>query len=130
MSSDFEYIKIASFDDKATYKDDPDSALVNAVLKLSSSAPAEWADYFNQRWEEHFYMMKRNAYISGDRLETYCAPDELQNLIVEFNKIIVETNNTYAQYFARKQSEAARKADADAAERASLSRIKSSLKLD
>ena len=130
MASDFENIKIVSFDDKATYKTDPSSALVNAVLKLSSSAPAEWADYFNQRWEQHFYMMKRNAYISGDRLETYCVPDELQNLIVEFNKIIAETNSAYAQYWAQKQYEAAQKAAADAAERENLSRIKSSLKFD
>lgn len=130
MTTDFEPIKIVSFDDKATYKTDPSSALVKAVLKLSSSAPAEWANYFNQRWEQHFYMMKRNAYVSGNRLETYCVPNELQNLIVEFNKVIAETNSAYVQYWAQKQHEAARKAEVDAAERANLARIKDGLKFD
>ena len=130
MTTDFQPIKIVAFDDKATYKTDPSLALVNAVLNLSSSAPAEWADYFNQRWEQHFYMMKRNAYVSGDRLETYCVPNELQNLIVEFNKIIAETNTAYAQYWAQKQHEAAQKAAAEAAERENLAKIKSGLKFD
>ena len=82
MASEFEPIKIVSFDDKATYKTDPSSALVNAVLNLSASAPSDWASYFNQRWEQHFYMMKRNAHVSGSRLEVYCVPDELQNFVV------------------------------------------------
>ncbi|MCL1526842.1 hypothetical protein ACD582_10005 [Xanthomonas nasturtii] len=130
MTTDFENIKIVSFDDKATYKTDPSSALVNAVLELSSSAPAEWADYFNQSWKQHFYMMKRNANVSGDRLETYCVPGELQSLIVEFNKIIAKTNAAYAQHWAQKQQEAAQKSAAAAAERESLSKIKSELKFD
>ncbi|WP_313249365.1 hypothetical protein [Stenotrophomonas indicatrix] len=130
MVGDFEYIKIVSFDDNATYKTDPNSPLFNAVLKLSSPAPEEWADYFNRRWKEHFYMMKREAYVSGDRLETYCVLNELQNLIIEFNKIIVETNKAYAQYWEQKQRETAQKAATDAAERESLSRIKSGLKFD
>ncbi|MBD7923489.1 hypothetical protein [Xanthomonas bonasiae] len=130
MTTDFEHIKIVAFDDKATYKTDPSSALVNAVLKLSSSAPAEWANYFNQRWEQHFYMMKRNAYVSGDRLKTYCVPNELQHLILEFNKVIAETNTAYAQYWAQKQHEAAQKAATDAVERENLAKIKSSLKFD
>lgn len=130
MTTEFEHIKIVSFDDKATYKTDPSSALVNAVLKLSSPAPAEWANYFNQRWEQHFYMMKRKAYVSGNRLETYCVPDELQNLIVEFNKVIAETNTAYTQYWAQKQHEAVQKSSADAAERENLAKIKGSLKFD
>lgn len=130
MTTDFEPIKIVAFDDKATYKTDPSLALVNAVLNLSSSAPAEWADDFNQRWEQHFYMMKRNAYVSGDRLETYCVPNELQNLILEFNKIIAQTNTAYAQNWAQKQHEAAQKAATEAAERENLAKIKSGLKFD
>ncbi len=82
MAIKFQPIKIVSFDDKATYKTDQSSSLINAVLNLSASVPADWANYFNQQWEQHFYMMKRNARISGSRLEVYCVPDDLQNLIV------------------------------------------------
>ncbi|WP_425967804.1 hypothetical protein [Aeromonas dhakensis] len=130
MISDFEPIKIVAFDDRATYKTDQSSVLVNAVLNLSSSAPADWANYFNQQWEQHFYMMKRNAHVSGKRLEVYCVPNELQSLIVEFNKVIAETNRAYSQHLAQLQQQADRQKAADEAERELLSKIKGSLKFD
>lgn len=130
MASDFVHIKIVSFDDKATYKTDQSSALVNAFLNLSASAPSEWADYFNRRWDQHFYMMKRNAHVSGSRLEVYCVPDELQDLIVEFNKVIAETNEAYAQHVFQTQQKAAQQAATDVAERERLAQIKNALKFD
>lgn len=130
MAIKFQPIKIVSFDDKATYKTDQSSALVNAVLNLSASAPVDWANYFNQRWEQHFYMMKRNAHISGSRLEVYCVPDELQNLIVEFNKVIAETNQAYLQHLDHVQQQAANQEAAEAAELEKLSQIKNTLKFD
>ena len=130
MAIKFERIKIVSFDDKATYKTDSSSALVNAVLNLSASAPADWASYFNQSWKQHFYMMKRNAHVSGSRLEVYCVPDELQNLISELNKVITETNQAYEQHLMQAQAKADQRAAADAAERQRLAQIKSALKFD
>ncbi len=126
----FEQIKIVSFDDKATYKTDPSSAFVNAVLNLSASAPAAWADYFNQHWKQHFYMMKRNAQVSGSRLEVYCVPDELQNLIVDLNKVISETNQAYEQHLKQVQEDTDQQAAAEAAEYQRLAQIKSTLKFD
>lgn len=130
MVNEFEPIKIVSFDDKATYKTDPSSALVNAVLNLSAPAPSEWAEYFNRRWEQHFYMMKRNAHVSGNRLEVYCVPDELQNLIGEFNKVLTETNQAYAAHIAQMQHKAKQQAASDAAESERLAGIKNTLKFD
>jgi hypothetical protein len=100
------------------------------VLNLSSSAPADWANYFNQRWEQHFYMMKRKAHVSGGRLEVYCVPDELQNLIVEFNKVIAETNQAYSRHLAQLQQQADKQKAAEEAEREQLSKIKGTLKFD
>lgn len=130
MSSEFEYIKIVSFDDEATYKTEPSSALVNAVLNLSASPPSDWANYFNERWKQHFYMMKRNAQVSGNRIEVYCVPDELQNLIVELNKVIAETNQAYAQYMMKMQQKAVQESAEVATEREHLAQIKSTLKFD
>lgn len=131
MDTEFEDIKIVSLDDNASYKSDPSSSLMNVVLNLSASAPHEWSDYFNQRWQQQFYMMKRNASVSGKRLEIYCVPEELQNNhIPELNKIIVETNNVYRQYLANTQQKVATQAAAEAAEREKLASIKAGLKFD
>lgn len=129
MSNNFEDIKIIAFDDKATYRSDPNSALMHVVLNLSASAPYEWSNYFNQRWKSHLYMMKRNASVSGKRLEIYCVPDELQkDHIPELNKVIAETNQAYRQYLVQAKREADAQAEREAAEKAKLAEIKSNLK--
>ncbi|KNH27953.1 hypothetical protein [Pseudomonas farris] len=131
MMTEFEDIKIVSLDDKASYKSDPSSALMHVVLSLSASAPYEWSNYFNQRWLQQFYMMKRNASVSGKRLEIYCVPDDLQNdHIPELNKVIAETNHVYRQHLAHTQKKAATQRAAEAAEREKLASIKAGLKFD
>jgi hypothetical protein len=130
VNDDFEDIKIVEFDDAATYKDDPGSILVNAVLKLSAPAPYEWSNHFNQRWAEHFYMRKRQASVSGERLEVYCVPDELHHLVPELSRVMIETNQAYRRYVAQEQQLASQRAAAEKVEREQLSQIKNSLKFD
>jgi hypothetical protein len=131
LSNNFEDIKIIAFDDKATYKSDPNSALMHAVLNLSASAPYEWSNYFNQRWNSHIYAMKRKASVSGKRLEIYCVPDELQNdHIPELNRVIAEANQAYRQYLAKTKREADSQASREAAEKAKLAEIKNNLRLE
>ncbi|MCO8312550.1 hypothetical protein [Pseudomonas mandelii] len=131
MMTEFEDIKIVSLDDKTSYKSDPSSALMHVVLSLSASAPYEWSNYFNQRWLQQFYMMKRNASVSGKRLEIYCVPDDLKNdHIPELNKVIAETNQVYRQHLAHTQQKVATQAAAEAAEREKLALIKAGLKFD
>ncbi|MGF6400594.1 hypothetical protein ABH905_004260 [Pseudomonas frederiksbergensis] len=131
MMTEFEDIKIVSLDDKASYKSDPSSALMHVVLSLSASAPYEWSNYFNQRWLQQSYHMKRNASVSGKRLEIYCVPDELQNVhIPELNKVIGETNDAYRLQLADGQQKAAAQVAAEAAEQEKLASIKAGLKFD
>jgi len=131
MASEFEDIKIVSFDDKATYKSDASSALMHCVLDLSASAPFEWSNYFNQRWKHHFYMMQRNASVSERRLEIYCVPEELQqHHIPELNKVIAETNKAYREHLAKTQQKASQVAAAEASERTKLAEMKAGLKFD
>ena len=71
------------------------------VLKLSASAPVAWADYFNQAWHQHLYMMKRRAVVSGGGLEILCMPVELEaDHMPELSKIIAQTNDAYRTFAA------------------------------
>lgn len=116
-------------DDASSHWPDPKVAMFNIVLNLSSSAPYEWANYFNQRWKQHIYMAKRSASVSGGKLQIYCVPDELEkDHIPELNKIISETNYAYRTFLnTRIQEEAARMAQ-EVAERDQLKSIKNNLK--
>lgn len=127
MASEFEDIKIIAMDDKASYKSEPNTQMMHIVLTLSASAPYEWADYFNGRWQQHFYMMKRRASVTGKILEIYCVPDEIQQHIQELNKVIAETNTAYRTYIQQRQLAATRSAAAEALERAELADLKSKL---
>lgn len=131
MTTEFQDIKIVSLDDEASYKSDPSSALTNIILNLSASAPYEWSSYFNERWIQQFYMMKRNASVSGKRLEIYCVPHELQtDHIPQLKKVITETNQAYREYLAQKQQVATAQAASEADERKKLASIKADLKFD
>src|SRR5450830_1168697 len=102
MMKEFEDIKIVSMDDAASHRPDPNMAMFNIVLNLSSSAPHEWANYFNQRWKQHIYMTKRRASVSGKKLEIYCVPDELEkDHIPELNNVFTETNNAYRAFLTK-----------------------------
>ncbi|MAS05275.1 MAG: hypothetical protein CL534_11395 [Ahrensia sp.] len=78
MSSEFEDIKIVSFDEKASGPSGFGS-LMKLILRLSAVVPSEWADFFNLAWQRHIYMMKRDVAAYGDAIEILCAPDELES---------------------------------------------------
>jgi hypothetical protein len=86
--------------------------------------------FFNGRWQQHLYMMKRRASVSGNSLEIYCVPDELQQHITELNKVIAETNTAYRSYIQQSQVAAAERAAVEARERAELTDFKSKLNFD
>lgn len=131
MASPFEDIKIVAMNDKESYKSEPKTHMMHVVLNLSASAPHEWAQYFNDRWQQQFYMMKRRASASGKRLEIYCVPDELQqHHIPVLNKVITETNAAYRAYVEQTQLAAAERTAEEAREQAELADLKSKLKFD
>ncbi len=131
MNKDFEDIQIIAMDEEASYKPDPSMALFNIILKLSSSAPYEWSDYFNDRWKQHIYMMKRDASVSGNRLTIYCVPDELEkDHIPELNKVITETNSKYRAYYNDKKSENERLENESKKDKQALKDLSKNLKLD
>ena len=128
MTQEFEDIRIVSMDEGSSHWPNPRVTMYNIVLNLSGSASYEWATYFNQRWEQHIYMGKASARVSGRKLQIYCVPDELEKEHMhELNKIIFETNNAYRIFLtARIQQEATRKAQ-EIAERDKLKSIKNKL---
>ena len=131
MSEEFKNIKITGMDDNASNRPDPSEKLFNIVLNLSTRAPYEWADYFNRSWQQHIYMMKRKASVSGRKLTIYCVPDELEkDHIPELNKVIAETNQRYSEYLSSKNIEKQQKNQEEKAEKAALRDLKDRLKFD
>ncbi|WP_147275237.1 hypothetical protein [Thioalbus denitrificans] len=129
--STFQDIKIVGMDDAASHRPDPNKALYDIVLILSSSTPYEWADYFNARWKQQFYMMKRNASVSGKSLTICCVPEELEkHHLPELKKVIEETNQKYKEYLQAQQVQEQQRAEQEKAEKEMLSNMKGSIKLD
>lgn len=126
----FQDIKITGMNDEESSKLDPSMALFDIVLTLSESAPYEWADYFNQRWEQHFYMMKRRASVSGARLTIYCVPEELESHVTELKKVIGETNQKYKEYLANQKNQEEIIKQKEKAEKEKMSNLKDSIKFD
>lgn len=131
MSEDFKDIKITGMNDRASNRPDPNKALFNIVLNLSAPAPYDWADYFNSRWQQHIYMQKRSASVSGGMLTIYCVPDKLEKVhIPELNKVIAETNQRYREYLSSRKIEEQRRKKEEEAEKAVLTSLKERLKFD
>lgn len=130
MSERFGDIKLTELDDEASGPSGQGD-LMRLVLKLSEPAPYEWCEIFNQAWPQHFYMMNRSAYASGDHIEIICMPDELQNdQIPELKKVIEATNAAYGEYLAKQEQLAAEEADAEQKRKDDLSKLKKNLKFD
>lgn len=131
MKHIFEDIKIVEMDENASYKSEPSTKMMHIIFILSESAPYDWAEYFNDRWKQNFYMMKRAAYVSGKRLEIYCVPEELQQYhIPQLKKVIAETNSAYRAHLEQTQRITAEREATEANERAKLADLKSQIKFD
>ena len=125
MTVEFEDIRITGVDTDASGGGDDSSALVDVVMTLSKSTPADWASYFNARWQQHIYMMKRDAWVSGNHLTIHCVPDELENdHLPELKKIVDETNQRYKEHLAQRERDAQRERERADARKAELDKLK------
>lgn len=130
MADTFEGIKIRELDDAASGPSG-EGALMRLVLRLSQSAPGTWSQYFNQAWQQHIYMKKRRASVSGDRLEIICMPDELEtDHLPELNKVIAETNTAYGAHAAEQSRLRQQAADEAERQKDQLANLKGKLKFD
>lgn len=131
MVNNFKDIKIVELDENASHTREHNSRMVNIILILSESAPDAWARHFNNQWQQHFYMMKRDASVSGKRLEIYCLPEELQQYhIPELKSVISKTNLAYRSLVEQAQRDAAERNAAAARQRDELVDLKSKIKFD
>ncbi|MBH5399020.1 hypothetical protein HZZ13_14735 [Bradyrhizobium sp. CNPSo 4010] len=130
MASNWTDIKIVELDEAATGPSGQ-GALVRIVLKLSQSAPSEWAEYFNNAWSQHIYMMKRRASVSGRTLEIVCMPNELEeDHLPELKKIIAETNQAYGAYANEQTRRRQEQEEIAQRQKDELAQLKGRLKLD
>jgi hypothetical protein len=125
MTIDLDDIRITGVDESASGSGDQASALVDVVLTLSAFAPSEWATYFNQRWEQHIYMMKRRARVDRSRLTIHCVPNELEkDHLPELRKIMEETNDWHRRHVANQASEEHARAEREKAQKDEIKRLK------
>jgi len=125
MTNEFEDIRITGVDESASGGGDENSALVDVVLTLSESTPSEWATYFNQRWEQHIYMMKRRARVAGSRLTIHCVPNELEkDHLPELRKVMEETNDRYRRHVANQAREERARAEREQAQKDEIKKLK------
>lgn len=131
MANQFEDIRIVGLNEQASYKPDPAKALYDVVLDLSTSPPPEWAEYFNQRWQQKFYMMKRRARVSGDHLVIHCVPDELErDHLPQLREVIDETNAAYREHSAAQERRRRSEEQREEQERGQLRQLKDRLKFE
>lgn len=131
MTTAFTPIKITGLNDRASGPSDQGAAMTRVVLDLSEQAPPEWANYFNQRWAQHFYMMKRRAQVSDKRLEIDCVLEELESdHLPELRKVFDETNLEYSKFYAAKQAVRHAEQVKREAEATKLAELKKNIKFD
>lgn len=130
MSDQFEPIQIVSLDTASSNSPDPDSELMDVVLKLSASAPEKWADYFNASWKRRLYGCKRNVRVSGKDLIIHCMPDELEKEhLPQLSQAIGETNNQYQYFLNEQKREDEARSARENRKRAKLEEVKQKLRI-
>ncbi len=124
----FEDIKIVGIDEKASARSEPSSGLFDVVLKLSASAPWEWSEYFDARWESEFYMMKRHATASGAHITITCVPSELEvDHLPHLEAVIGETNAAYRAHLAKTKADENAKKKQETEDKAVLDQLNTRL---
>ena len=105
--------------------------LDNVVLTLTPHPDWQWSKTFAALWKQHFYMMKRDAEVSGNGLVVTCVPDELgEGLLEELKKVVAQTNDAVkAQEAAHREAQAQQAAEAEAY-RAGVEKAAKGLKFD
>jgi hypothetical protein len=105
--------------------------LDNVVLTLAPHPDWQWSGAFATLWKQHFYMMKRNAEISGGGLVVTCVPDELgDGLLDELKKVVAQTNEAVKAQEAADQEALKQKASESEAYKASLEKTAKGLKFE
>lgn len=130
MSRQFEPIKIVGLDVEGS-RPSGKGALKNIPLKLSAAVSYDWASSFNVHWRQHFYMQKRAADASGDRITVTCMEDELADgLLDELKKVVAETNQVFQAALDEAAGQEAIKTAKDAADRQALADVAKKLNFD
>lgn len=120
--TDFQDISIVELNDRASGLSN-EGPLTSMVLRLSGDAPDSWSATFNEAWQSHGGVMKRQATATRDSITSLCMPYELQGQILELNKVVAQTNAAYRAMLSQAASQSYGVADA----RRELSDLKSSL---
>lgn len=128
--SEFTDIKIVGAAEDLTHAPNPAKpAMYDVYLKLSADPPHEWAQLFDQEWENRFYSMKRRGRVEGDHIVIHCALDEIEpHHMPELKETLDRVNERYRQFAAqqarRDQQAADRQSAADQQKKDTLDRLR------
>lgn len=94
--AEFADISIVDLEVDKTLQPDPDRALVNMYLKLSTTPPEEWQQIFDAERRFPRHTMWRRAWIEGSHVVVYCVPEELEKY--HMNDLLQDTKNCNEKY--------------------------------
>jgi hypothetical protein len=127
----FDDIRIIGMDDNKSHKPDPSKALYNIYLEMSDTPTEEWQAIFEAKRRFPRHANWRNAWIDGQYLVIYCAPDELSTYHQNDLKADVKgSNEEYRNYLADLARKETVESGKQQAEQTSLSNLKKQLKFD
>lgn len=128
--SEFTDIRIVGADEDLTHAPNPAKpATYDVYLKLSDSPPHEWAQLFDQEWQNRLYSMKRRGHVEGDHIVIHCALLEIEpHHMPELTETLDRVNEHYRQFGAqqarRNQQAADRQAGAKQKKKDTLGGLK------
>lgn len=129
--SKFEDISIVDMDDNKSYKPDPNIALYNIYLRLSSNPPQEWQQIFDAERRFPRHTMWRRAWIEGQHIIVYCVPDELEKYhLRDLRQDVSKANMKYRQYLTELVHHELKDIKKEKDERDQLSDLKRRIKFD
>jgi TIR domain len=118
---EFVDVQIIGIDKNRTYNPDPQKALFNIYLTLSSYPPQEWVAIFDAERRFPRHTMWRKAWIEGNSAVVYCVPEEIKKYHLRDLKEDVATSNLkYREHLQRIEARKAQELQRQDAQRKSL----------
>lgn len=99
---EFVDVQIVGVDKSRTYNPDPQKALFNIYLTLSSYPPQEWVAIFDAERRFPRHTMWRKAWVEGNSVVVYCVPEEIKKYhLHDLKEDVAISNQKYREHLQR-----------------------------
>ena len=118
---EFVDVQITGVDKNRTYNPDPQKALFNIYLTLSSYPSQEWVAIFDAERRFPRHTMWRKAWIEGNSAVVYCVPEEIKKYhLRDLKEDVATSNQKYREHLQRIEARKAQEVQRQDAQRKSL----------